>query len=53
MHVVLPPGLIPPFAAIALEVTRGDIANAAVAAIMTAAMTMIFVSIVKYYFVRF
>jgi hypothetical protein len=46
--VVLPPGLTPPFAAIALEVTRGDIANAIAAAIMTAAMTSVLVSIMLF-----
>jgi hypothetical protein len=41
---------LPPFLkAIALEVTKGAIANAAVTATMTVAITNVFVSIVKYY----
>ncbi len=43
--VVEPPGLTPPLAAIALEVTRGVNANAAVATIMTAAIIIVFVVI--------
>ena len=45
MKVDPPPGLTPPFTAIALELTRGASANAAVAAIMTAANTSVLVLI--------
>jgi hypothetical protein len=47
-HVVV--DCCPPFLkAIALEVTKGAIANAAVTATMTVAITNVFVCIVKYY----